>query len=108
MKAPILRYPDYSKPFIIETDASDFAIGAILAQKDDNNREYTVAYASRTLNHAEKKYAVIEKECLAIVWAVDQFRIHLGLHPFVVMTDHNPLKWLMEKKELSGRLGVGL
>src|SRR5690554_5749813 len=102
-EAPVLRYPDYTKPFSIETDASDFAIGAILSQKDEKGREYAVVFASRTLNAAERRYSATERECLAVVWAVDQFQIHLGLQPFIVHTDHNPLKWLLEKTELKGK-----
>ena len=64
-------------------------------------REYAVAYASRTLNTIERNYSATERECLAIIWAVDQFRMHLGLKPFKILTDHNPLKWLFDKKELS-------
>jgi len=103
IKSPILRYPDYSKEFIIQTDASDFALGGVLTQKDELNREYVVAYASRTLNKSERKYSPTERECLAVVWSVDQFRVHLGLKPFTIYTDHNPLKWLFDKKELTGK-----
>ena len=55
--SPILRYSDYEKPFIIETNASDFAVGAVLTQKDDFSKEYVVAYASRTLNGIERRYS---------------------------------------------------
>ncbi|CAG8816940.1 20191_t:CDS:2, partial [Dentiscutata erythropus] len=70
MVAPVLAYPDFTKPFILFTDTSDLALGAILSQLDSNHKEQVVAYASRSLTPAEKNYAVTEKECLAVVWAI--------------------------------------
>lgn len=69
---PILVYPDFERPFTLTTDASDFALGAVLSQ---NN--HPIAYISRTLNKHERNYATIEKELLAIVWATQQFRPYL-------------------------------
>ena len=71
--APILAHPDFSKPFILDTDASDQAIGAVLAQRFDNI-ERVVAYASRTLMKTECKYCVTRKELLALVCFVKNFR----------------------------------
>ena len=71
--APILAHPDFSKPFILDTDASDQAIGAVLAQRFDN-KERVVAYASRTLMKTEHKYCVTRKELLALVFFVKYFR----------------------------------
>ena len=100
---PILRYPDFSLPFVLYTDACDTGIGAVLAQNGPDG-ERTIAYASRSLKPNERNYAVIEKEALAIVWSVKYFRHYLFGRQFTVITDHNPLKWLMSIKDPAGRL----
>lgn len=99
---PILQYPDFSEEnnFIIQTDASNYAIGAILANKDGR----PVAFASRSLNKAEKNYPVIEKELLAIVWAVKYFRPYVYGQYFKIRTDHRPLVYLFNMKDPSTRL----
>uniref|UniRef100_A0A0A9X844 Retrovirus-related Pol polyprotein from transposon 17.6 n=2 Tax=Lygus hesperus TaxID=30085 RepID=A0A0A9X844_LYGHE len=73
---PILQYPDFSKPFHLTTDASNVALGAVLSQTT-NGADLPIAYASRTLNDSEQKYSPIEKELLAIVYAVGYFRPYL-------------------------------
>ncbi|CAG8800349.1 12058_t:CDS:1, partial [Dentiscutata erythropus] len=100
--APILRYPDFLKTFFIHTDASGSGLGAVLSQKDDDDKEFVVSYASRGLTLHEKNYAATELECLAILWAVEHFHHYYGLNPFVVITDHSALKWLKTSK-LTGR-----
>ena len=74
MTASILVFPDFKKPFELITDASDYALGAVLTQRDDNNQERVVSYASRTLQAPERKYTVTEKEALAVVWSTGLFR----------------------------------
>lgn len=102
---PILAYPDFGKPFIVYTDASTFALGAILSQKDENNKERVIAYASRTLNKHERNYGVTELECLAVVWAVRHFHHYLHGQKFTIVTDHAALKYLLKMTNPVGKLG---
>lgn len=99
---PLLQYPDFSKgnEFILRTDASGFAVGAVLSNSDDK----PIAYASRSLNKAEKNYCTIEKELLAIVWAVKHFRPYLYARKFKILTDHRPLIYLFNLANPSSRL----
>lgn len=99
---PILRYPNIEKRFKLITDASNFALGAVLTQD-----EHPVCYASRTLNDHEKNYSTIEKELLAIVWGTKYFRPYLFGKEFDLQTDHQPIKWLQSKfsgKDINPRL----
>ena len=91
---PVLRIADPSKPFVLQTDASDRGLGAVVSQVDAQGEEHPVAYASRKLFPRERKYSVIEKECLALVWALKVFHEYLFGQEFVVETDHQPLSWL--------------
>lgn len=95
---PILQYPDFSQPFVITTDASNYAIGAILSQGKIGN-DLPISYASRTLNSSETKYSTTEKELLAVVWAVKYFRPYIFGRKFKIVTDHKPLQWLFSIKE---------
>lgn len=97
--APILKYPDFNKPFTLTTDASNVAVGGVLSQ---NHRP--IGYYSRTLNSAEKNYSTIEKELLAIINCSKHFRPYLFGQKFTVETDHNPLVWLSKIKEPNSRL----
>jgi hypothetical protein len=99
----LLQYPDFSKPFILTTDASGYAIGAILSQ-GRLGQDKPIAYASRTLNQAELNYATVEKELLAIVWACKHFRPYLLGRKFQIVTDHKGLTWIFNVKDPSSRL----
>lgn len=102
--APVLKHPDFKKHFWVQCDASDYGVGAVLYQKDDEGAENPIAYYSQKLNECQRKYSTTEKECLAAVMAVQKFRPYVELMPFTVVTDHASLKWLMSLKDLSGRL----
>lgn len=84
--APVLAYPQFGQNaslFVLQTDASNVGLGAVLEQGGR-----VIAYASRSLNKAEKQYSVIQKECLAAVYAMKQFRHYLLGRPFKLVTDH--------------------
>jgi hypothetical protein len=85
------------------TDSSGVGLGAVLAQKDDNNKEVVIAYASRTLNSTEQKYPITEQECLAVIWAIQHFHKFLIGRKFQVITDHAALKGLMNAKIPKGK-----
>ena len=76
-KAPVLAHPDFSKPFKLQTDASNQGIGAVLLQQDDNQQWQPITFISRSLTKPEINYSTMEKEFLAIVWAFQR------LHPYV-------------------------
>jgi len=99
MSDPILICPDFTKTFQLTTDASNFAIGAVLSQKNK-----PVSFVSRTLNDHEQNYSTIEKELLAIVWATKYFRPFLYGVPFDILSDHKPLVWLNNIKEPNMKL----
>ena len=103
ISAPILRAPEWSEPFIVYTDASTYAMGAVLAQVQDGN-EHVIRYWSRVLNSAQKKYSATEREALAIVSAIREFHCYLGDRPFTVVTDHQPLISLRKMKDPHGRI----
>jgi len=101
--APVLACPDFTKTFVLQTDASNIGLGAVLTQHYGEN-ERVVAYASRTLNGAEQNYSVTEKECLAVLWGIRKMRAYLEEYRFVVVTDHQALKWLQKLDSPTGRL----
>ena len=75
--APILAYPQFDKRFFLQTDASDKGLGAVLTQLDNSGREHVISYASRSLLDREKSYSTTEKEALAIIFAIDHYRVYL-------------------------------
>ncbi|GFS52332.1 transposon Tf2-9 polyprotein [Trichonephila clavipes] len=86
MEAPILQLPNFSEQFNLFTDASGVGIGAVLQQN-----QKPIAFASRTLNKAERNYTVTERECLAVIWALNKFKTYFGPLPVKVITDHAAL-----------------
>ena len=101
--APVLQYPNFEQEFIVTSDASDYAIGAVLSQ-GTVGQDRPIAYASRVLSRAEKNYSTTEKELLAIVWAVKHFRPYLYGTKFKIITDHKPLTWLFSVNDPGSRL----
>ncbi|KAF7661328.1 hypothetical protein LDENG_00264150 [Lucifuga dentata] len=98
--APLLGYPDYKLPFLLQIDASGEGLGAVLAQMQDGV-ERVISYASRGLSPAETHYPAHKLEFLALKWAVtDKFYDHLYGHTFSVLTDNNPLKYVMTTAKL--------
>lgn len=103
VSAPTLSCPDFSVPFVLQTDASSVGIGAVLIQ-NISDEEHVIAFASRALSEPEKKYSVTEQECLAVVWAIQKFRPYLEGYRFTVVTDHSSLRWLHHLRNPTGRL----
>ena len=91
--SPVLIYPDFNKPFRLYTDASNIALGAVLQQKSDDDKEHPVAFLSRTLNKLEQKYHSTELECLAVKWAVEKLSHYLKGRKFTIISDYKNLKW---------------
>ncbi|XP_077344305.1 uncharacterized protein LOC143988526 [Lithobates pipiens] len=103
-RAPVLQAPDFTRRFLVQTDASAYGLGAVLSQVDDAGEEHPILYLSRKLLPREVAYATIEKECLAIVWALQKLQTYLYGRHFTVITDHNPLSWLNRVAGENGKL----
>jgi transposase InsO family protein len=104
VSSPTLRFPDFTREFIICCDASDCGLGVILSQVDEDGKEYVVSYGSRALSKEEKNYSVSERECLSVIFGVTSFRCYLHGRHFTVFTDHGSLQWLLNLKDANGRL----
>ncbi|KAL1129484.1 hypothetical protein AAG570_012429 [Ranatra chinensis] len=100
---PILQFPDFGKKCILTTDASQVAVGAVLAQ-DSGEREKPIAFASKKPTPTETRYSTIERELLGIVWAVKNFRPYLLGRQFTIKTDHKPLVWIERLEETLARV----
>nr|GEW61501.1 hypothetical protein [Tanacetum cinerariifolium] len=102
-EAPILIAPNWYRPFELMCDASIFAIGAVLGQRNEKHFR-PIHYASKTLTDAESNYTTTEKEMLAIVYAFEKFQSYLIMNKCIVHTDHSALKYLFAKKDAKARL----
>ena len=104
--APVLTAPDFSQPFKLSVDASDVGVGAVLLQDDQNGVEHPVCYFSKKLNKHQRNYSTIEKECLALILALQHFEVYISSapSPVVVFSDHNPLTFIGRMKNKNQRL----
>ena len=100
---PVLKAPDFAKPFLLHTDASQVGLGAVLSQVIDEE-EHPVLYISRKLLKHEMNYATVEKEALAVKWAIHHLRYYLWGRKFTLITDHAPLKWMARNKDRNARI----
>lgn len=94
-KDVVVHIPDFAAPFLLQTNALDNVLGAILLQQQEGE-DLPVVFASHKFNTTEVRYATIEKQCLVIHWAIEYFQYYLLEWEFVVITDHVPLPWLMK------------
>jgi len=102
VSSPILAMPNDSDPFVLDTDACDVSIGAVLSQVQKGEERVTV-YASRSLSKQEKNYCVTRKELLAVVYYSKAFRQYLLGRQFLIRTDHSALQWLRTTPEPMGQ-----
>jgi hypothetical protein len=105
-RAPVLSAPDFTRPFKLAVDASDVAAGGVLLQEDQDGIDHPVCYFSRKFNKNQKNYSTIEKECLALILALQHFNVYVSSTevPLIVYSDHNPLVFLHKLKDKNQRL----
>lgn len=101
--SPTLSFPKGEEEFILDTDASNIGVGAVLSQRQEGKEE-VIAYYSRVLSSAERNYCVTRRELLAIVDSSKSFRHYPLERKFLIRTDHVFLRWLMSFKYLEGQL----
>jgi hypothetical protein len=102
--APVIAQPRLDRPFVLHTDASAHAIGAVLTQVDEAGGERVIAYGSKALGAAERRYSPTHRECMAVVKWVKAFRHYLHGNRFTVVTDHNPLVWISGQRDPTNQL----
>lgn len=100
---PVLHNPDFSQPFDLATDASGTGLGAVLSQQVEGEQR-PVLFISRKLTPAEQKYSTVEKEALAVKWAVGTLHYYLLHNPFRLWVDHEPLRWMASLKDKNARV----
>ncbi len=104
-KSPLLLYPDHEKQFFLETDASDYATGGVLTQMGPDSQRHPVSFHSKSLSPAERNYDIYDKELLAIIRVLEEWRHHLegSPHKVIVLTDHKNLEYFLKTKSLTRR-----
>ena len=95
--------PDFTQDFVVHADASEVGLGAVLSQTHEGE-EHPILYLSRTLIPRERNYSTVEKECLAVTWALETLRFYLLGRHFTVVSDHAPLQWMARNKETNSRV----
>ena len=102
LQAPVLKFTDYLRPFMLETDASSDRLGAVLLQEGEDGKPHPIAYGSQSLTKAERNYHSGKTEFLTLKWAImDHFKGYLIYQPFIVWTDNNPLTYLFTTPNLN-------
>ncbi|CAM4680946.1 unnamed protein product [Lepidochelys kempii] len=101
---PVLRAPDFDKPFLVTTEASERGVGAVLMQKGPDQEFHPVVFLSKKLSERESNWSVSEKECYAIVYALEKLRPYVWGRRFHLQTDRGALKWLHTVKENNKKL----
>ena len=96
--APCLAHPNLEALFTLYTDSSKIAVGAVLLQRDTGGVERPISFFSKRLSSAQRNYSTFERECLAVVCALEHFRVYLLARPFRLRTDHRALQWLFSKE----------
>ncbi|CAI5778126.1 Hypothetical predicted protein [Podarcis lilfordi] len=104
VSSQVMLAPDQRRPFVVQTDASQTGLGAVLLQEDQEGNWRPVVYLSKKLITREQNYSAIEKECFALVWALTKLRSYLWGNIFEVQTDHSPLCWLERVKASNQKL----
>ena len=103
---PVLIAPDFQKQFKLAIDASDIGFGGVLMQVGEDGIDHPISYFSKKFDKHQRNYSAIEKECLALILALEYFDVYLGttVHQVLVFTDHNPLTFIHRMKNRNQRL----
>lgn len=98
-----LHRPDFDLPFILQTDASEVGMAAVLYQEKED-KKFIISYASAKFNKTQQRYHINEQECLAVVWRIKKYRAYLEDQPFLLKTDNKSLLWLNSAKDSNAKL----
>lgn len=104
VEAPILKFLDRSRKFHVHVDASNVVVRLVLAQSYDDTIDHSNAYGSRKLNKAERNYSTTKREALSMIFALQKFRHYLLVNPFTFFTNHQALKYLVNKPVHQGKI----